>query len=149
MDLKKYNERGITGLLNLGNTCFLNSCIQLLNNTFELYKFFESNNFSKFLKDNPDATIMIEYNELRKKMFETNGMISPNRFIHYIQEVSKQKKKEIFSGFNQNDMPEFLLFLIDCMHNSICRPTQSTISGNPSNNTDKRAIICYKFLKEI
>lgn len=149
MDLKKYNEKGITGLINLGNTCFLNSCVQLLNNTFELYEFFESNNFSKFLKDNIDATIMSEYNELRKKMFETNGMISPNRFIHYIQEVSKQKKKEIFSGFNQNDMPEFLLFLIDCMHNSICRPTQSTISGNPSNNIDKRAIICYKFLKEI
>ena len=149
MDNKKYNEKGYTGLINLGNSCFLNSCIQLLNNTYELYKLLDENSIDRYIKNNNDSIILNEYNELRKTMFNTNGIVSPNRFIHYIQEVSKKKNMEIFSGFNQNDMPEFLLFIVDCMHNAISRPAKTVISGNPNNSIDKKALICYNFLKQV
>ena len=149
MDLKKYKSKGLTGLLNLGNTCFLNSCVQILNNTPELYFFLESNKFSNVLKSNDDSVLLLEYNELRNTMFNTNGTVSPKRFLHYIQDVSIKKNRDIFSGFNQNDMAEFLLFLIDCMHNSLSRPIHSTISGVPVNNLDKKAIICFKFLQNV
>ena len=36
MDLSKYKDKGRIGLENLGNTCFLNACMQVLNNTYEL-----------------------------------------------------------------------------------------------------------------
>lgn len=34
-----YANMGITGLTNLGNTCFINSCIQCLSHTYEFNDF--------------------------------------------------------------------------------------------------------------
>jgi len=35
----KYSNRGLTGLANVGNTCYLNSCMQVLSHTYELNDF--------------------------------------------------------------------------------------------------------------
>jgi ubiquitin carboxyl-terminal hydrolase 4/11/15 len=40
-------KRGLTGLQNLGNTCFMNSALQCLSNTYELTSYFLTNEFEK------------------------------------------------------------------------------------------------------
>jgi len=62
MDLSKYKDKGRIGLENLGNTCFLNACMQVLNHTYELNAFLDSDKHTQnFKKDLPDSNILIEW----------------------------------------------------------------------------------------
>ena len=33
-----YKDKGLTGLANVGNTCYLNSCMQIISHTYELIR---------------------------------------------------------------------------------------------------------------
>jgi len=149
MDLSKYYSKGYTGLANLGNTCFLNSCLQVLSHTYELNELFDSDKIAKVIKPIPDAELINEWNQLRHLMWSKNGIISPNKFVFGVQQLAHMKNKEIFTGWAQNDMTEFLFFMIDCMHNAISRKITMRINGDPENGTDKMAIQCYNMLREI
>ena len=148
MDLSKYHKKGMTGLENLGNTCFLNSCMQVLNHTYELNEFLDSKKYERFLKEEiPDANILLEWNDLRTVMWSGNGVVSPNKFVHNVHKIAKIKGRDIFTGWAQNDMPEFLLFFIDCVHNSISRGVNMKVNGEAANSVDAMAIKCYEMLQ--
>jgi ubiquitin C-terminal hydrolase len=80
-------------------------------------------------------------------MWSGNGVVTPRKFVFNIQRVASIKNKDIFTGYAQNDMPEFLLFMIDCMHNSLSRGVKMRISGNVENGIDEMAIKCYETLQ--
>lgn len=117
MDIKKYNNRGLSGLCNLGNTCYINTATQLLSNTIILNEILDRVDISKLRLDK-DLVIIKEYNALRKILWNKNVTVEPRRYIKVIQQISKLKNKDIFSGFAQNDTVEFLFMLMDSMHES-------------------------------
>ncbi len=146
--MNKYVNKGITGLQNLGNTCFINSAIQCLFNTQELNIFMDKLEIKK-LNNKPDSILLIEWNNLRNLVFKDNCIISPARFINTIRKISSVKDKDIFSGATQNDLPEFLLFIIDCFHNALAREVNMSIEGSVKNDKDKVAKECYKMMKNM
>jgi ubiquitin carboxyl-terminal hydrolase 8 len=149
MNFENFKNKGLSGLANLGNTCFINSCIQVLSHTYEFNIFLEDENYKKKLKNQIESALLLEWDNLRKIMWDSNCVISPGKFIKTIQKVAQVKKMDLFTGYSQNDLPEFLLFLIDSFHSSLSREIKMTISGNPQNNTDKIAIQCFEMIKNM
>jgi ubiquitin carboxyl-terminal hydrolase 8 len=147
LDITKYENKGLSGLANLGNTCFINSCMQILSHTYELNEFLNDESFKKKLKNKYDSALLLEWDNLRKILWNENCIVSPGKFVKTIQKVAHLKKIEIFTGYAQNDMSEFLLFMIDCFHVSLSREIKITITGNPENETDNLAVKCFDMIK--
>jgi ubiquitin carboxyl-terminal hydrolase 8 len=144
-----YNGKGLTGLGNLGNTCFINAAIQCLSHTYELNDFLNRGTFKKRINKIPESLLLLEWNNLRELMWSENCIIKPAGFISAVQKVASLKDIEIFTGYAQNDLTEFLNFLLMAFHESIKREVEMNITGNIKNSVDKLAINCYKMMKNM
>ena len=60
---EQYKDKGLTGLANVGNSCYINSCMQLLSHTYELNNFLDT--FNNKVNGNIESVIFNEWNKLR------------------------------------------------------------------------------------
>ena len=146
--IDKYKDKGLSGLANLGNTCFINSCLSVMSHTYELNDFLDTDKYKKLLcKKTPETVLLMEWDNLRKLAWTNNCVISPNKFINTVHQVAKIKNIDIFTGYEQNDIAEFFIFMIDSFHTALSREIVMNISGNIENDKDKLAVKCFEKIK--
>lgn len=151
-ELQKFNNYanlGLTGLSNCGNTCYLNTCLQVLSHTYELNDILNKGDFRRHLKKTPDGVLLHEWDELRKLMWSENCVVTPKRFLRIVQAVAASKKRHIFTGYSQNDMTEFLLFVMDCFHEGLSREVIMSVKGKAVTQKDLLAKKCYSRMIEL
>ena len=124
-----------TGLLNIGNTCFINATLQCLFNIPQFNAFLDKYNCSTLL--------LKEFNDLRIMANEGHGSIAPNRFVNVIRHISKEKNMDIFTTNAQNDLSEFLTFIVNTIHTEMVQKIQIDIPPN-LNDIDKK---CFEMIQ--
>lgn len=140
----RYDGKGLTGLTNCGNTCYLNTCLQILSHTYELNDILDKGVFRTYLKKTPEGVLLNEWDELRKLMWSENCVVTPGRFLRIVQSVASSKNRHIFTGYDQNDMSEFLLFVMECFHEGLSRHVIMNIKGKAITQKDALAKKCYE-----
>ena len=135
------HKKGLCGLCNLGNTCFMNSIIQCLNNTLPLLEYFVQNEYLKDInKQSSDFNITNEWNLVCRGLWHKNALVNPKKFHSAIRLRAIERDYDDFTGFGQNDSQEFLQFLLESLHNSLSKKVNMNIVGKPVNDLDKIAI---------
>jgi ubiquitin C-terminal hydrolase len=152
-------ERGLCGLVNLGNTCFMNTALQCLLHTPHLTHLFLSN---RYCNDGRNLTIhktssVVEHtrwinrwNEISRYMwnketsYDRRLIISPILFIQDTINLAQKLDMVEFSGFGQKDCVEFMLFAIDRLHQCLSFETTMSIQGEPQTDLDRHAVDAYK-----
>lgn len=137
--------KNLSGLINRGNTCYINSSIQLLNAIDPFNKYVEDLCEKKndgLEKNDEDhiSDIPIQWNDLTSIMRRGSYKISPNKFINFILKLARQKDNELFTGGAQNDAFEFIIFFIDCLDECLIKEERNlyfTIRLNIFNNIDR------------
>uniref|UniRef100_A0A7N6A6K9 ubiquitinyl hydrolase 1 n=1 Tax=Anabas testudineus TaxID=64144 RepID=A0A7N6A6K9_ANATE len=118
---KKVCLPGFTGLVNLGNTCFMNSVIQSLSNTRELRDYFHDRAFEAEINcNNPLGTggrLAIGFAVLLRALWKgTHHAFQPSKLKAIVASKASQ-----FTGYAQHDAQEFMAFLLDGLHEDLNR----------------------------
>jgi ubiquitin C-terminal hydrolase len=94
----------------------------------------------------PQSIVLCEWRDLRALMWSRDCAIAPNRFVTALQRYALTERNTNFSGFAQNDVSEFLTFLVDIFDRAISRPVKMRINGTPSTEADITAVKCYEMM---
>jgi ubiquitin C-terminal hydrolase len=122
------------GIYNDGNTCYLNSVIQVLRNT----------PFIRHLKYLPNNTV------ISAVVSALHGLTDDKQMVMAIRTLAAKQGHPQFAGSQQNDASELTYFLLDQLHQAYRHlPASVEIRGTPTNERDQMAVSVYSTLKHL
>ncbi|CAI8045180.1 Ubiquitin carboxyl-terminal hydrolase 19 [Geodia barretti] len=125
---KQLGQPSKTGLINLGNTCFMNSVIQCLSNTPELRDYFVKGHYlANINSQNPlgfEGKLAKCFCVILRKLWSGEyGSFSPRKLLEIVA-----KRSKYFGGNSQHDTHEFMSYLIDGLHEDLNRVREKPVT---------------------
>ena len=124
-------ESGTGGIVNIGFTCYANSVIQAFRCYKNVVDLLQEDNYTTILKDG------CKYNNLTKQfanMVQTlskitsNSSIRPSGFWNELHSAVEDTCFEQLRSRRPHDAHEFLMFILDILHESLARKVNMNIS---------------------
>jgi ubiquitin carboxyl-terminal hydrolase 8 len=133
---------GLTGLTNLGNTCYLNAILQCLRHTDTLNRYLAQEEIARVLRHNQqnnqlkenEALLLINYIKIVNLMWEhTNIRLSPLNFRFLLAQTNDQ-----FNNSQQHDAHELLITLLQTFHDVLSKSVRYRITGRVVSDMDRQ-----------
>ncbi|UYV60530.1 USP22 [Cordylochernes scorpioides] len=117
---------GLRGLINLGNTCFMNCIVQVLTHTPLLRDFFLADRHVCQFQGEPAMCLVCEMARLFQEFY--SGKSTPHipfRLLHLVWTHARH-----LAGYEQQDAHEFFIATLDVLHRH-CKGTNGLSASNP------------------
>lgn len=132
--------RGLTGLKNIGNTCYMNAALQALSNCPPLTQFFLE--CGGLVRTDKKPALCKSYQKLVTELWHKTrpSYVVPTNLFQGIKAINP-----MFRGYSQQDSQEFLRCLMDQLHEELKEPLpepydrSSTISVDDAPEEDNRS----------
>ena len=157
-----YDKPTLIGLNNIGSTCYKNSVLQCLSQTHDLTNYFLkeenkekiiNNNIAK--KNNGELQLCPIYYDLIKNLWKKHASFksfSPFNFMKSIEIMTTNDSVQ-FSLNEAGDAKDFIIFILERMHNELKKPISNKTPFNQENaetqlnQYDKKNAL-YHFMSE-
>ncbi|XP_056668511.1 ubiquitin carboxyl-terminal hydrolase 20 isoform X2 [Monodelphis domestica] len=129
-DLK---PRGLTGLKNLGNSCYMNAALQALSNCPPLTQFFLE--CGGLVRTDKKPALCKSYQKLVSEVWHKKrpSYVVPTSLSHGIKLVNP-----MFRGYAQQDTQEFLRCLMDQLHEELKEPVAADVRDSDSSDSEEK-----------
>jgi len=130
-------NNGIVGLKNLGNTCYMNASLQCLRNIKLCYEHILNENKNNTYDNNK---LIKSYYKFVRDIWEpvTNKTVMSPADIK--NEFGKYKRN--FNGFGQQDAQEFIIYLLDAIHENTKNENKQSIISELFVGKYKSTVVC-------
>lgn len=137
----------LCGLVNRGNRCYQNACIQALYHTPQLTQIARLHLTRP--RRNGRTDMLDQWTRLIGAMASPKArLVNPKGFVEAVKVQAAADGFHELTGDSQSDIDEFLIFLLSAIHRCRARKVDMRISGEAENDVDVLATKCYDMLRK-
>lgn len=127
------DDKGVSGIANMRNTCYMNSAIQALRHNTEISAFFLENKYEQWIQrkpGSPKVELVKAYADLLKSLWSASrpAYVRPSGFLQSMIPAAVSAGFDQFQAPVQHDSHEFLTFLLDQLHEGMAEEVNIEIN---------------------
>ncbi len=139
-------DKGVSGIANMRNTCYMNAALQALRHNTEISAFFLEDRHTQWIErkpGSPKVELVKAYADLLRSLWSASrpAYVRPQGFLQSMIPAAVAAGFDQFQVPLQHDSHEFLTFMLDQLHEGMAEEVNIQIHRPPPVSSQDKAIV--------